>query len=48
MRRVEVTFIFANVLEGKGKTGILALDNADFAKGAATDDSQKAEVVEID
>lgn len=45
MRR---TFIFADVLEGKGEAGVFALDDADLAKGAFSDDAQEAKVVEVD
>jgi len=34
------TFIFAYVLEGKGETGVFALDDAHLAKGALADDPQ--------
>lgn len=33
------TFIFANVFEGKGQAGVLALDDADLSKGTSADDS---------
>ena len=42
------TLIFANVLEGKREARVLALDDADLAKGALADDAQQAEVVEVD
>jgi hypothetical protein len=42
-----LTFIFPDVLEGKGESGVLALDDAHFAKGALADDAQQAKVVEI-
>lgn len=41
------TFIFANVLERKGKAGVLALDNAHLAEGSLADDAQQPEVVEV-
>lgn len=41
------TFIFADVLQRERQVGVLALDDADFAKSTATDDSQQAEVIEI-
>lgn len=41
------TFIFSYVLERKCEAGVLALDNAHFAKGSFADDSQQPEMVEV-
>lgn len=41
------TFILAYVLERECEAGVLALDDADLAKGALADDAQQAEVVEV-
>lgn len=41
------TFIFSYVLERKCEAGVLALDNAHFAKGTFADDAQQPEVVEV-
>jgi hypothetical protein len=42
------TFILANVLEGEGQAGVLALDDTDLAESAFADDPQKSKMVEID
>lgn len=42
------TFIFADVLECVGGPIVFALNDADFAKGALADDTQEAEVIEVD
>jgi D-lyxose ketol-isomerase len=41
-------FIFSDVFECEGKTGIFAFDNSNFAKGTFAYYSQEAEVVEVD
>jgi hypothetical protein len=46
--RVVPTFILSYVLERKRETRVLALDDAHLAKRALSDDTQQAEVVEID
>ena len=47
MRQCRQTFIFSYVLERKREAGVLALDNAHFAKGSFAYDAQQPEVVEI-
>lgn len=42
------TLLLADVFEGKGQAGFLALDDADLAKGAFSDDAQETEVVQVD
>ena len=42
------TFVLADVLEGKREAGVFALDDADLAKRALADDTEQAEVVEVD
>lgn len=34
------TFIFADVLEGKGEASVFSLDDSDLAKSTSADDSQ--------
>ena len=46
-RRCRQTFIFSYILERKGEAGVLALDNAHFAKGSLADDSQQPEVIQV-
>jgi hypothetical protein len=41
------TFIFSYVLESECEACVLSLDDTHFSKGALSDDSQQAEVVEI-
>ena len=41
------TFIFADVLESKGIAGILAFDDADFAKGALANHTKESEMVQV-
>lgn len=43
-----LTFIFANVLEGKGQAGVLSLDDADLSKCTFAHHAQKSEMVEVD
>ena len=42
-----LTLILSDVLEGKGQAGVLALDDADLAKGSLADDTQQAKVIEV-
>lgn len=41
-----LTFILANVFEGKGKSGIFALYYPYLAKSTFADDTQKAKMVQ--
>ena len=43
-----LTFIFANVFQGEGQTGILSLDDANLAKGTFSHHSQESKMVEVD
>ena len=43
-----LTFIFANVLQGKGQTGILSLDDANLSKCTFSHHAQESEMVEVD
>lgn len=45
---IYLTFLFSNILEGKGQTGVLPLNNADLSKRALTHHSQEAEMVQVD
>lgn len=45
---VQPTFILANVFERKLVAIVLALHDADLAKGAFADHSQQSKVVEVD
>lgn len=47
MRECKQTFIFSYVLERECEAGVLALNNAHFAKGSFADDAQQPEVVEV-
>lgn len=42
------TFVLSYVLERECEAGVLSLDDAHLAKGALSDDSQQAEVVQVD
>jgi hypothetical protein len=44
----QLTFILANVLEGKLVAVVLPLHDAHLAKSSLADHSQQAEVVEVD
>ena len=47
VRRCRQTLIFSYILERKCEAGVLALDDAHFAKGSFADYSQQPEVVEV-
>lgn len=42
-----LTFIFPDVFEGKGQSGIFPLDNPDFPKGPLPHHSEKSEMIEV-
>lgn len=44
----QLTFFFANVFQGKCESGILSLHNSNFSECTLSDDSQEAEMVEVD
>jgi hypothetical protein len=43
-----LTFIFPNVLEGERQARVFPLDDAHLAESASADNSQQAEVVQVD
>ena len=44
---LKLTFILANVFEGKSQSRVLTFNNADFAESTLAHNSEEAEVVEV-